>query len=82
MNRRDAIVESRRLQKSNEPKACFWTVDQEHQVAWVPLKEKTEFSTKHDFMTRKLCVSHRPHRGLFASGTTSALDVSERGRYY
>ena len=52
MNRIDAIVESRRWQKSNEPHACFWTVDQGNEVAWVPLKEKTGFSTKHDFMTR------------------------------
>ena len=56
----DAIVESRREEKSNEPKACFWTVDEGHEVAWVPLKKETGFSTKHDFMTRNLCVSYRP----------------------
>jgi hypothetical protein len=58
MNRIDAVVKSRRRQKTNEPKACLWTVDEGHEVSRVPLKEKAGFSAKNNFMTCELGVSY------------------------
>jgi hypothetical protein len=47
----DAVVKSRWRQKTDEPKACFRTVDERYEVAWVPLKKEAGFGAKYDLMT-------------------------------
>jgi hypothetical protein len=58
MNGIDAVVKSRCRQMTNEPKACFRTVDEWYTVAWVPLKKEAGFGTKYDFMTCQLGMSY------------------------
>jgi hypothetical protein len=76
MNRIDAVVKSRRRQKTNEPKACLQAVDEGNEVSWVPLEKKARFSAKYDFMTGDLRMSYGPQRS-FSRNYQCARGVGE-----